>query len=116
MKANKRVKVLLGSKKSAFHTGETLKAGIHPRTLYKMRDQGVIERLGRGMYRFADARQPGSGDSCPESPKRFYLSQRVIHLNHSGSIPRGLPRVCHSGERDCVAMSLRGRVTTEAIS
>lgn len=38
----------------AFRTGEAMKAGIHPRTIYAMRDQGVIERLGRGMYRFAD--------------------------------------------------------------
>lgn len=45
---------LLRSKSGAFRTGEAIKAGIHPRTLYAMRAKGVIERLGRGMYRFAD--------------------------------------------------------------
>ncbi|MCC6475971.1 type IV toxin-antitoxin system AbiEi family antitoxin domain-containing protein, partial [bacterium] len=28
--------------------------GIHPRTLYKMRDEGIIKQLSRGLYRLAD--------------------------------------------------------------
>jgi predicted transcriptional regulator of viral defense system len=35
-------------------TGEALRLGIHPRTLYAMRDAGVLERLSRGLYRLAD--------------------------------------------------------------
>lgn len=53
---------LLQTQAGAFRTGEALKAGVHPRTLYKMRDQGVIERLGRGMYRFADMPSLGNPD------------------------------------------------------
>ncbi|MFW5876536.1 MAG: type IV toxin-antitoxin system AbiEi family antitoxin domain-containing protein [Myxococcota bacterium] len=34
-------------------TKDALKAGIHPRTLYRMRDEGIVERLGRGVYRLA---------------------------------------------------------------
>lgn len=37
---------LLRSKSGAFRTGEAIKAGIHPRTLYAMHAKGVIERLG----------------------------------------------------------------------
>jgi len=33
------------------HTTEALAAGIHPRTLYAMRDAGDIETLARGVYR-----------------------------------------------------------------
>lgn len=36
-------------------TGEALRQGIHPRTLYELRDRGEIERLGRGLYRLASA-------------------------------------------------------------
>ncbi|MCP3905199.1 MAG: transcriptional regulator [Planctomycetes bacterium] len=36
-------------------TGEALKAGIHPRTLYALRDAGRVERLARGLYRLATA-------------------------------------------------------------
>jgi len=35
-------------------TAEALRLGIHPRTLYAMRDSGVLERLSRGLYRLAE--------------------------------------------------------------
>lgn len=35
-------------------TGEALNLGIHRRTLYAMRDSGLLERLDRGLYRLAD--------------------------------------------------------------
>ena len=35
-------------------TAEALRLGIHPRTLYTMRDSGVLEKLSRGLYRLAD--------------------------------------------------------------
>ena len=58
----KRAEDLLRSESGAFRTGEAIKAGVHPRTLYTLRDQGVIERLGRGMYRFADMPSMGNPD------------------------------------------------------
>ena len=36
-------------------TAEALEAGIHPRTLYGMRDSGELDRLSRGLYRLAEA-------------------------------------------------------------
>ena len=35
-------------------TTQALRLGIHPRTLYAMRDSGVLEQLGRGLYRLAE--------------------------------------------------------------
>jgi len=35
-------------------TGDALKAGIHPRELYSLRDQGRTEQLSRGVYRLSD--------------------------------------------------------------
>ncbi|MDT5262853.1 MAG: hypothetical protein QOC61_1857, partial [Acidobacteriota bacterium] len=35
-------------------TSEALKLGIHPRTLYWMRDANRIVQLGRGLYRLAE--------------------------------------------------------------
>jgi predicted transcriptional regulator of viral defense system len=58
----KIIKDSLRSHGSAFSTGEAIKAGVHPRTLYSLRDQGVLERLGRGMYRFADMPAMGNPD------------------------------------------------------
>src|SRR5256885_8059010 len=36
-------------------TKDALRLGIHPRTLYKLRDQGELERVGRGLYRLSNA-------------------------------------------------------------
>jgi predicted transcriptional regulator of viral defense system len=35
-------------------TGDALDHGIHPRTLYAMRDAGMLDRLDRGLYRLSD--------------------------------------------------------------
>ena len=37
-----------------FRTSEALSAGIHPRTLYKLRDEGYITKLDRGLYKLTD--------------------------------------------------------------
>lgn len=36
-------------------TSQALRLGIHPRTLYELRDASRIVQLGRGLYRLADA-------------------------------------------------------------
>lgn len=43
-------------------TMEAVRLGVHPRTLYAMRDAGSIERLGRGLYRLADLPPLGNPD------------------------------------------------------
>lgn len=43
-------------------TKEAIHAGIHPRTLYAMRDDGVIQKLSRGLYRLADLPPLGDPD------------------------------------------------------
>ena len=55
--------------KAVFHrhggvlrTSEAIRSGIHPRTLYAMRDAGVLERLSRGLYRIAELPPLGSPD------------------------------------------------------
>ena len=35
-------------------TSEALSAGIHPRTLYKLSDEGYITKLDRGLYKLTD--------------------------------------------------------------
>ncbi|NLO32444.1 MAG: type IV toxin-antitoxin system AbiEi family antitoxin domain-containing protein [Candidatus Hydrogenedentes bacterium] len=41
-------------------TGEALAGGIHPRTLYALRDNGTLEMVVRGLYRLASL--PPAGD------------------------------------------------------
>jgi predicted transcriptional regulator of viral defense system len=43
-------------------TSEAIKAGIYPRTLYQMRDQGLVETIVRGFYRLRDLPPLGNPD------------------------------------------------------
>lgn len=43
-------------------TTDALKAGIHPRTLYAMRDSGFLEQISRGLYRLSDMPALGNPD------------------------------------------------------
>ncbi|MFH1115480.1 MAG: type IV toxin-antitoxin system AbiEi family antitoxin domain-containing protein [Pseudomonadota bacterium] len=43
-------------------TAEAIRRGVHPRTLYEMRDAGVLDRLGRGVYRLAELPVLGDPD------------------------------------------------------
>ena len=48
---------------------EALKANIHRRMLYSMLEAGVVERLGRGLYRLADLQPLGNPDLVSVSLK-----------------------------------------------
>ncbi len=43
-------------------TAEALRAGIHPRTLYALRDSGEIERVARGLFRLSTLPPPSEPD------------------------------------------------------
>ena len=43
-------------------TMEALDLGVHPRTLYAMRDAGMLEQLGRGLFRLSDLPPLGNPD------------------------------------------------------
>lgn len=73
-------------------TGEALDLGIHRRTLYAMRDSGLLERLDRGLYRLTDlpplsdpdivivARKIPDGVICLISALHFYeLTTQIPH-------------------------------------
>ena len=46
-----RARIVFESNHGMLRTGEALEAGIHPRTLYRMRATGIIEPIGRGLFR-----------------------------------------------------------------
>lgn len=43
-------------------TAQAIRAGIHPRALYGLRDSGFLERLDRGLYRLAELPEIGQPD------------------------------------------------------
>ena len=46
-------------------TGKAIRLGIHPRTLYALRDAGEIEQVGRGLYRLSTAPPLSNPDLVP---------------------------------------------------
>lgn len=57
-----KAKALIRKCRGPVRTKEALRLGIHPRTLYAMRDAGVLEQLSRGVYRLADLPPLGNPD------------------------------------------------------
>ena len=90
-------------------TAQALRAGIHPGTLYALRDCGTLEVVSRGVYRLADSpplgnpdlvtvasRVPG-GVLCLISALAFHeLTTQIPHQVHV-ALPRGAeePRLDH---------------------
>lgn len=50
-----KAKEIFARNNGMLRTREALRLGIHPRTLYEMRDLGEIEQISRGLYRLATA-------------------------------------------------------------
>ena len=60
--ASERAERIFREHGGILRTGEALEAGIHPRTLYALRDAGRIERLARGLYRLTAAEPSANPD------------------------------------------------------
>ncbi|WP_319549578.1 type IV toxin-antitoxin system AbiEi family antitoxin domain-containing protein [Desulfogranum marinum] len=43
-------------------TAKAIEAGIHPRTLYQLRDRGLLEELSRGVYRLSNQKAMSDPD------------------------------------------------------
>jgi predicted transcriptional regulator of viral defense system len=54
-KAEDSARKVFSKRGGMLRTVDALRLGIHPRTLYKLRDRGELERVGRGLYRLSTA-------------------------------------------------------------
>lgn len=57
-----RAEALFRRHHGILRTKDALRLGVHPDTLYTLRDQGRIESLGRGVWYLVDAPLPGNLD------------------------------------------------------
>lgn len=58
----KKAEKVFKSNSGMMRTSQAIKLGIHPRTLYAMRDEGMIVELSRGLYRIAKMKNLSSPD------------------------------------------------------
>jgi predicted transcriptional regulator of viral defense system len=90
-------------------TSEAFNEGIAYKTFYTMRDQGILVRISRGLYRLADASPPGNPDLvtvairlpkaviCLISALDYYnLTEQIPHFVYV-ALPQDaeLPRIDH---------------------
>lgn len=105
LRALQRIRALGGT----VRTARVLRAGVHPRTLYRLRDLGYLEAISRGVYRLAEAAAPSLPDLlviaarspnavlCLTSALAFHeLTDEIPHEVHI-ALPRGAaqPRIEH---------------------
>jgi predicted transcriptional regulator of viral defense system len=60
--AIKKAESIFHKHSGVLRTKEAIGFGIHPRTLYAMRDAGLLEKLGWGRYRLASMPPLGNPD------------------------------------------------------
>jgi predicted transcriptional regulator of viral defense system len=108
-----RVQALFKRHGGTLRTGQAIKAGVHPRTLYALRDAGVLECLSRGVYRLASSpplanpdlvtvsvRAP-EGVVCLISALAFHQLTTQVPHDVQIALPRGAepPRIAHPPTR-----------------
>lgn len=98
---NKAIKIIR-ERGGIIKTSEALEAGIHPRTLYMLRDEGVIVQVARGLYTFSDnnnisdldlvtvSKMVPQGVVCLISALSFHEITTQIPHSISISLPRGV--------------------------
>ena len=52
--ATDKAKQIIRKRNGVIRTSEAIKASIHPRTLYALYSQGVLEQISRGVYRLTE--------------------------------------------------------------
>ena len=57
-----KARKLIKQNNGIIRTSEALKAGIHRRTLYELRDTGELEQISRGIYRLAEQKPISNPD------------------------------------------------------
>jgi predicted transcriptional regulator of viral defense system len=105
----RRAETIFRQNGGMMRTKEALQAGIHPRTLYALRDAEVVDQLSRGVYRLKTAKPLGNPDLvtvairapdsviCLISALAFHnLTTQIPHEVYV-AVPRGAepPRLDH---------------------
>ena len=88
---------------STFSYSQALRSGLAKRELYRLRDEGRLERIGRGLYRRADAAAPADPDLIEialRAPRAtLCLTTALARHGLSDAIPAELDIAIPRGER-----------------
>src|SRR5580693_5804773 len=75
-------------------TSKAMRLGIHPRTVYTLRDAGDIEQVGRGLYKLSTAPPLSNPDGLPSAiriPRAVVcLVSALAHLGLTTQVPHAV--------------------------
>jgi predicted transcriptional regulator of viral defense system len=78
----------LSTHTGVLRTKEILKAGIQPRTLYKLRDDGIVDHLSYGVYKYHDDSTSSHSiyiELCQRIPKAVFCLISALHFHEIGT-------------------------------
>lgn len=125
-RAERRAEGLFRRHKGVLRTSEALALGVHPRTLYRLRDSGRLVSVSRGVYRLADLPEPNYPDLVVVSTRApravvcliSALSFHDITTQVPHEVQIALPRAARSPRLDhppVRVFRLSGRAYSEGI-
>jgi predicted transcriptional regulator of viral defense system len=76
-------------------TGQALKAGIHPEALYRLRDEGKLQQLTRGLYRLSTNKEFSNPDLGVIAAKIPEAAVCLISALAFHGITTQIPRMVH---------------------
>ena len=79
----------------ALRTSQALKAGIHPEALYRLRAEGRVQRLARGLYRLSTAKEFSDPDLGLIAAKAPHAAVCLISALAFHGITTQIPRAVH---------------------
>jgi predicted transcriptional regulator of viral defense system len=105
--ASDKAKRIIQQHGGVIRTAKAIQAGIHPRVLYQLRDENLLEQLSRGVYRLTDQEAVSDPDLvivatriskaviCLVSALSFHEMTTQIPHTVSVALPRGsdTPRI-----------------------
>lgn len=91
LKFKKAIKIFKANR-GILSTAKAIRLGIHPKTLYNMRDQGVLELLSRGLYHLSEYSEISQPDLVIVSQK---IPQAVICLTSALSFHEITTQIPH---------------------
>jgi predicted transcriptional regulator of viral defense system len=99
--ASDKAKRIIQQHGGVIRTAKAIQAGIHPRVLYQLRDENLLEQLSRGVYRITDQKAVSDPDLvivatripkaviCLVSALSFHEMTTQIPHSVSVALPRG---------------------------
>ena len=94
LKSEAQAITILKQNNGLMHTIDALKAGIHPRTLYSLRDKGIVTPISRGIYRLTEMEDLSNPDLTTVAYKApnvvICLVSALAFHNITTQIPRAV--------------------------